>query len=265
MDILIALLAVAFYCIALVGVVPGLANNQGIRIPRVFFTALIAILLHAYLLIDLIIHPHGQNLSIFNVASLISWIIAILTTLAILKIRVWFLLPTVYSFSILCLLAASFLPGSFITHLENQPQALIHISLALFSYSTLMIATLYTLQVTWLHRRLKIKKQWTPNPNIPPLMAIERQLFNIIAIGNTLLTITLISGLFSIHDLFEQGKLHKAVLSFLAWIVYSVLLWGHYRQGWRGKRVMWFSLTGATLLTLAYFGSRLVKEFIIGG
>jgi ABC-type uncharacterized transport system permease subunit len=29
--------------------------------------------------------------------------------------------------------------------------------------------------------------------------------------------------------------------------------------------VIWFSLVGAFLLTLAYFGSRFVKEIIIGG
>jgi len=62
-----------------------------------------------------------------------------------------------------------------------------------------------------------------------------------------------------------QGKTHKAVLSLLAWGVYSTLLWGHYHRGWRGRRVVWFSMVGAFLLTLAYFGSRFVKEIIIGG
>ncbi|MGR5541593.1 cytochrome c biogenesis protein CcsA, partial [Vibrio campbellii] len=66
-----------------------------------------------------------------------------------------------------------------------------------------------------------------------------------------------------IYDMFAQGKAHKAVLSFIAWIVYVVLFWGHYRQGWRGKKITWFALAGAALLTLAYFGSRFVKEIIL--
>lgn len=96
-------------------------------------------------------------------------------------------------------------------------------------------------------------------------MMVERQLFKLILVGNGLLTVTLLTGLLFLQDMFAQGKTHKAVLSILAWLVYSVLLWGHYRQGWRGRRVIWISLVGAFLLTLAYFGSRFVKEIIIGG
>jgi len=155
------------------------------------------------------------------------------------------------------------LPGGFITHLEAHPQILLHISLALFAYSTLMIATLYAIQLAWLDYKLKHKKL-AFNPNLPPLMLVERQLFKIILVGHILLTVTLITGFIFLQDMFAQGKTHKAVLSILAWGVYSVLLWGHYRMGWRGKKVVWFSLIGAFLLTLAYFGSRFVKEIIIG-
>ncbi|WP_299022103.1 inner membrane protein YpjD [uncultured Photobacterium sp.] len=264
MDMLIALMAACLYFLALGLVVPGLTNSNGIKTKPVFFCALAAITLHILLLKDSIFVGPGQNLSIMNVASLMSLIIASITTLAILKMRVWFLLPVVYSFAAINLSAATLLPGAFITHLESHPQVLLHISLALFSYSTLMIATLYAIQLAWLDHKLKSKKSLMINPNIPPLMMVERQLFKIILVGNSLLTVTLITGFIFIQDMLAQGKLHKAVLSLLAWCVYSVLLWGHYQKGWRGRRVVWFSLVGAFLLTLAYFGSRFVKEIIIG-
>ncbi|MGF1715119.1 cytochrome C assembly family protein [Photobacterium chitinilyticum] len=264
MDMLIALMAACLYFLALGLVVPGLTNSNGIKTKPVFLSALAAITLHILLLKDLIHGGPGQNLSILNVASMISLIIALLTTLAMLRIRVWFLLPVVYSFAAINLSAATLLPGTFITHLEAHPQVLLHISLALFSYSTLMIATLYAIQLAWLDHKLKNKKSLLINPNIPPLMMVERQLFKIILVGNSLLTVTLITGFIFIQDMLAQGKLHKAVLSLLAWGVYSVLLWGHYQRGWRGRRVVWFSLIGAFLLTLAYFGSRFVKEIIIG-
>ncbi|KLV04931.1 chromosome partitioning protein ParB [Photobacterium aquae] len=265
MDMLIALAAACLYFLALGLVVPGLTNNNGIKTKPVFFSAIGAIALHLLLLKDLILGGVGQNLSILNVASLISLMIAIITTTAMLRMRVWFLLPVVYSFAAINLSAAIMLPGAFITHLESHPQLLLHISLALFSYSTLMIATLYAIQLAWLDHKLKSKKSLLINPNIPPLMMVERQLFKIILVGNGLLTLTLITGLIFIQDMMAQGKLHKAVLSFLAWVVYSTLLWGHYQKGWRGRRVVWYSLVGAFLLTLAYFGSRFVKEIIIGG
>ena len=94
-------------------------------------------------------------------------------------------------------------------------------------------------------------------------MMVERQLFNIILIGNTLLTCTLLTGFIFVQDMFAEGKAHKGILSFIAWVVFSILLWGHYQKGWRGRKVTWFTVIGASLLTLAYFGSRFVQEIIL--
>ncbi|MDO6708716.1 MULTISPECIES: inner membrane protein YpjD [unclassified Photobacterium] len=263
MELLIAFSAAGFYLLALAFIVPGLSHHSGIQSRPVLLSATAAIILHVIFLKDLILGGVGQNLSILNVASLISLIISVITTVAMLRMRLWFLLPVIYSFAAINLAAAAILPGAFITHLESHPQVLLHISLALFAYSTLMIATLYAIQLAWLDYKLKHKKL-AFNPNLPPLMSVERQLFKIILVGHGLLTITLITGFVYLQDMFAQGKTHKAVLSLLAWCVYSVMIWGHYRQGWRGKKVIWFSLIGAFLLTLAYFGSRFVKEIIIG-
>ncbi len=265
MDMMLAVMAACFYCLALSQVLPGLTNNEGIRSRRVLTMAGIALGLHVILLKDLILGGAGQNLSILNVASLISFIISSITTLAASRIRVWFLLPVVYSFAALNLCAATMLPGAFITHLEAHPHVLLHISFALFAYATLMIACLYAIQLAYLDNKLRSKKKLLINPNLPPLMLVERQLFKIILIGHALLTSTLATGLWFVGDMFAQGKAHKAIFSMLAWCVYTVLLWGHYQKGWRGRRVIWFSIIGAFLLTLAYFGSRFVKEVIIGG
>ncbi|MBY7804666.1 inner membrane protein YpjD [Vibrio fluvialis] len=263
MDNLIAIVAAILYVLSIATIVPGLANQTGIKAKTVFISAALALLFHAWLLSDLILHGSGQNLSILNVASLISFIISLVMSLAMFKARLWFLLPVVYSFSAINLSAAAFLPGTFITHLENDPKLMFHISLALFSYSTLSIGALYALQLAWLDYKLKKKKGLTINPNLPPLLMIERQLFKIILIGNLLLTGTLITGFVFVQDMFAQGKAHKGILSFIAWIVYSILLWGHYQKGWRGRKVTWFAVAGATLLTLAYFGSRFVREIIL--
>ncbi|WP_260260937.1 cytochrome C assembly family protein [Vibrio intestinalis] len=263
MDNLIAVVAAILYLLAIATIIPGLVHQTGIRAKTVFISAILALMFHGWSLSDLILSGNGQNLSILNVASLISFIIALVMSVAMMKTRIWFLLPVVYSFSAINLCAATFLPTSFITHLEHDPKLLIHISFALFSYSTLSIGALYALQLAWLDNKLKNKKSLAINPNVPPLMAIERQLFRIILIGNLLLTATLITGFTFVHDMFAQGKAHKGFLSFIAWIVYSVLLWGHYQKGWRGKKVTWFAVAGATLLTLAYFGSRFVREIIL--
>ncbi|USD65698.1 inner membrane protein YpjD [Vibrio sp. SCSIO 43136] len=263
MESLIAVAAVILYALAISMIVPGLAHSTGIKTRTVFTSAAIALVFHAWLLSDLIFRGSGQNLSILNVASLISFIISMVLSGSMFKTRLWFLLPVVYGFSILNIIAATFLPSAYITHLENAPTLLLHISLALFAYATLTIAALYAIQLAWLDNKLKNKKSLAINPNLPPLLKVERQLFKIILVGNGLLTATLLTGYFFVGDMFAQGKAHKAVFSFIAWVIYSVLLWGHYQKGWRGTRVTWITVIGATLLTLAYFGSRFVREFIL--
>ncbi len=46
-----------------------------------------------------------------------------------------------------------------------------------------------------------------------------------------LLTLTLCSGLFYMHNLFSSENIDKAVLSIIAWFVYIVLLWGTIMKG----------------------------------
>lgn len=55
-------------------------------------------------------------------------------------------------------------------------------------------------------------------------------MFHITQIGVVLLTLTLCTGLFYMHNLFSMENIDKAVLSIVAWFVYIVLLWGHYHE-----------------------------------
>jgi len=204
----------------------------------------------------------GQNLSLVNIGSVVSLIICTVMTIVASRNRGWFILPIVYSFALINLAFVTFLPGEFITHLEQSKGLLVHIGLALFAYATLIIAALYALQLAWLDYQLK-NKRLTFNSDMPPLMTIERKLFHITQVGVILLTLTLCTGLLYMDNLFSRENIDKAVLSILAWFVYIVLLWGHYHEGWRGRRVVWFSMAGAVLLTLAYFGSRLIQQLMI--
>ena len=88
---------------------------------------------------------------------------------------------------------------------------------------------------------------------IPPLTAMEALLFQMIGAGFILLSITLVSGLFFLEDLFAQHLVHKATLSFIAWGVFGVLLWGRWRFGWRGRTAIRWTLSGFVFLALAYF------------
>ncbi len=122
MDSLIAIAAAILYVLAIVTIIPGLVHQVGIRTKTVLVSAVLALAFHAWLLSDLILSGSGQNLSILNVASLIGFIISLFMSIAMLKTRIWFLLPVVYGFAAINLSAAAFVPTAFITHLEHNPK-----------------------------------------------------------------------------------------------------------------------------------------------
>ena len=66
-----------------------------------------------------------------------------------------------------------------------------------------------------------------------------------------------------IDNIFAQHLVHKTVLTIVSWLVFSVLLWGHYQLGWRSKTAVRLTLTGFALLVLGYFGSKLVLELVL--
>lgn len=254
--------AIICYLISLGLIVPGLLRKNGHYQKVALVAAVIAMVLHAVTLQQRIFEATGgQNISLLNIASIISLIICIAMTIVASRNRGWLLLPIVYSFAIINVALASFMPWEVIAHLEDKPKLLTHIALALFSYATLMIAALYALQLMFIDHQLKNKKLYF-SPDMPPLMVIEKKLFHIIQIGFGLLTLTLFTGFLYMDNLLGRENAHKTVFSIIAWCVYAVLLWGHYQQGWRGNRVVWFSLAGAGLLTLGYFGSRLIQYLI---
>ena len=258
-----ALLALVAYSVSLALIIPGLLQkNSGWR-RMANLSATVALVCHAFALEARILPggESGQNLSLLNVGSLVSLMICTVMTIVASRNRGWLLLPIVYAFALINLAFATFMPNEFITHLEATPGMMVHIGLSLFSYATLIIAALYALQLAWIDYQLKNKKLAFSH-EMPPLMVIERKMFHITQVGVVLLTLTLCTGLFYMHNLFSMENIDKAVLSIIAWFVYIVLLWGHYHEGWRGRRVVWFNVAGAGILTLAYFGSRVIQQFV---
>jgi ABC-type uncharacterized transport system permease subunit len=98
---------------------------------------------------------------------------------------------------------------------------------------------------------------------LPPLQAMETLLFQMIGAGLCFLTVSLISGFIFIDDLFAQHLVHKTVLSIIAWFIFTGLLLGRCRYGWRSDTAIKWTLIGFVLLLLAYFGSKLVLELIL--
>jgi len=206
----------------------------------------------------------GQvNFNLPNVISLVSLIISLFITLTALKFKVSLLMPVTYGFSCLWLLTTLFLPEIKSIPLTASKFGLVtHITFSLVAYCVLVIACLYSFQSTYINSKLK-EKNLLAVSHLPPLMLVERQLFLILATGTLCLFFSNITGVIFIDQFLATENIHKTLLSLVALVIYSVILWGHFKQGWRGHKVLTLTIIATAILTLSYFGSRFVKEFLL--
>jgi len=264
-DFLVIGSSMAFiaYMLATLAIVSRLFHPNGPNLERVLILATTAIAIHLFNDAQLFFNKEGINFSLPNVISLVSLIITITISVVALRVKVNLLLPVIYGFAGIWQLARIFIPTSESIPLVAEKIVLVsHISLALIAYCILIIATLYAFQVTYINLKLK-NKNLTAVVHLPPLMQVEKQLFTILAVGTLFLFASELIGLAFLDGFFAKEKMHKTVLSLIALLIYTVILLGHYLQGWRGHRVLVLTITASALLTLSYFGSRFVKEFLL--
>lgn len=261
MPTLFPALALLAYLIATFAIVLRLFHPAGPNFKLVFTAATAAVVLHMLSLAGAIFTADGQNFSLQNVSSLVCWLITLSITLTSLRTPAILLLPLVYGFAALLLLITLFLPDSAqMQHLEHSPGLIAHITLAFVAYVVLLLATLYSIQVAYISYKLKHKDFSGVSRFLPPLMQAEKLQFRLLALGTLSLVIALLTGIPFTTNWLE----HKSLLSSVALGVFMVLCWGHARLGWRGKTAISLTLVGTLLLTLAYFGSRFVKEVLLG-
>ena len=257
--------SIAFICyiIASAAILTRLFHTKGPNLVLVLTFACIAIIAHTLTTVQSIFYLHEINFSLPNVITLVSLVITLIFTTIALKFKVNLLLPVVYGFAGIWQLVMIFIPPvAQITLAADKLVLISHITLALIAYCVLIIATLYTFRVAYINFKLK-SKNLTAVTHLPPLMQVENQLFLILALGTFFLFVSQLSGFIFLEDFFTKERAHKTVFSLLALGIYLLILWGHFKQGWRGHKVLVLTIIASTLLTLSYFGSRFVKEFLL--
>ncbi len=205
----------------------------------------------------------GLRLGLFEAASLIAWVVVLILLLTSIR-------RPLENLGIILLPVAALLVG--IQPWAPPPQAIttagewhltLHILLSTGAYSLIMLAVAQALLLYYQERALRQRQPGGLIRALPPLQSMELLLFQLIIGGFFLLSLALVSGLLFVEDLFAQHLVHKTVLSIAAWLTFAVLLWGHWRHGWRGRTAVRWTLGGATFLILAYFGSKLVLEVLL--
>lgn len=255
--------AILFYCLAFILVSVRLMHPNGPNRLAVSISAAIAVVLHACILGHVIFTADGQNFSLTNVISLVMWIITFTFTILIFRLRLMMVVPVVYACSVMSVVLLCLVPPAYIIHFDLHPKIFAHVIMSLMSYSTLLIATLYAIQLSAIQNKLK-NKEFIRNTITPPLLTVEKQLYHLVMTGFMLLSIVIATGFIFLENIFSNGTGHKAVLSIIAWLVYAAMLLQHNTIGCKIRTELIYTLTGALLLTIAYFGPRTVRELIIG-
>ncbi len=223
----------------------------------------VALLIHLFNAILAISTPAGYDFGFFRVASLFSWVMALIVVLASLRKPVANLFLVLFPLAIVSILCSSFLPSFYHPHAGLAGGVALHSVLGILAFSLLTIAAIQALVVAWLNRELKQHHYSNTLRHMPPLQSMEELLFDFIRAGFIALLAVIISGFMFMDDMFAQHLAHKTVLTIVSFAVWGILLWGRQRFGWRGKVALRWILGGFVVLILAYFGSKFVLEILL--
>lgn len=224
----------------------------------------IAIVIHLYAFHDVFISPQGLNFSFFLTLSFTAWLAALIVLLSSLRQPIENLGIAVFPFTAISLIFLHIRQTEGVV-LSSIPAGLeTHIIVSAVSYSLLALAALQSILLAIQNKQLRNRHPGGFVRALPPLETMEALLFQLIGIGYVLLSISLVSAVPYTHDIFAQHLVHKTILSISAWIVFAILIWGRWHFGWRGRTAIRWTLSGFVVLMLAYFGSKMVRELILG-
>jgi ABC-type uncharacterized transport system permease subunit len=224
----------------------------------------LALLSHGALIYQSVLGQGDIRLGFGNSLSTIFWLTALAYWLAsqrapLARLQSW----------VSGLAAASVLVMAFFTatHAIPNSQTLAlraHLVVAFLAYGLLAVAALHAVLMTMLEKQLH--RGALLQDGAPPLLTLEAMLFKTIGVGFALLTLAVFSGVFFSEEIFGTALhfSHKIVFAILSWLVFGGLLLGRHFRGWRGRTALYWTITGFTLLILAYLGTQFVLEVLLG-
>ena len=260
----ILLITAVFYLLAVILLYMAVAERSKPKRSLAAVITLLGVLLHIWAEAQHWIVPETPHVSLLNVMSLCA-----LATVAIplctfpLRNSLFDASLVALPTSILILIAEGVISAPILGIAETSPGMTLHIITSIVAFGVLGIAGVYAMFVTLIDHLLRRHSFNSLVQTLPALDTLEQLLIHLIKAGLVVLTVSLITGLVFVNDLFGQHLGHKTLLSIFAWLIFVLLLWGHWKKGWRGRVTSRMTLAGIVILLLSYFGSKLVLEIIL--
>lgn len=221
----------------------------------------VAIVAHAIGLESVIVSNYGYALGFAPMASMVALTVTLIVLISHNRNPTYLLMAALFPINIVTIALSMSLSTYIKTDLPFE--IFLHIVLSITAYSLIALAMMQSMLLVWQNYHLKNPKSKPPPRRLPAIQTMESLLIDLILSGELVLTLSIISGIVYIDNIFAQDLIHKTVLSITSWIVFAILLIGRRQRGWRGNTLVKWVLLGFSLLMLAFFGSQLVLEFIL--
>ena len=241
----------------------------------------ILLALHGFACYQDIFTPQGLVFGFAQALSMMAWV-----GITLYWIEAWFyplqgMLPLVVGLATLFSFLPTVFAGAIIsTKAVHSPGFRLHFITANIAYGIMFLATLQAILMTLQDKSLRSKQEQESSTllrllvpgggskwldQLPPLLTMERVMFNVIGIGFCLLTVAVFSGIFFSQSLFGRPLIfdHKTVFSLISWVMFGSLLYAHWKVGLRGAEASKWVLGSFVVLLLSYVGSRFVLEVIL--
>ena len=261
-TIIFGVFAVCFYLIGSVFQGLNFAFDKDTR-SKVFFFGAMAVIAHGISAYGVIRTTSGFHFGISEISTLITVSISLVVLISSIRKPLENLFLGLFPLAVITIIASLTINSRFPPTVMSAGLAS-HVLISILAYSFITIAALQAGFLAYQNHQLKHGHAGGLINKLPPLQDMEEFLFELLWVGQILLSLGIVAGLLFIDDIWGlDGVIHKTFFSILAWIVFAILLWGRHRLGWRGNTAIKGTLSGFALLIVGFYGVKFALEYII--
>ncbi len=260
-SILLAVLAA--YLIAAIHSILAFVNKRRTLQRVAEWSIIVGFVLHtAALIADWAIDGHYPLFGLREALSFLAW--ALVVVYAVVRYRY----PTqaVGAFTMPLISALTFVALLMGTNSSNAPASFsatwlfpIHTTLLIFAYAAFFIVFLASVMYLLQERALKLKAFGAIFHRLPPLTTVNALATSASALGLTLLTLGIATGMF--WSSARSGRFWnndpKEIFAVITWLLYFVLTVYRSSAYWRGRSAAWLGVVGFGLVLFTFIGAPL--------
>lgn len=262
LTLISGIFAVVFYLTGLGFQLVNFATNKETR-RLVFSFSALAVLAHGISALGVIRTANGYHFGIVEISTLIAVSISLLVLISSIRKPLDNLFLGLFPLAIVTIVV-SLTTSSALPPTSLSGGLASHVLFSILAYSFITIAAAQAGLLAYQNYQLKHGHAGGIVRRLPALQDMETFLFELVWIGQLLLSVGIIAGFLFVGDIWgRDGVIHKTFFSILAWIVFAVLLWGRHQLGWRGVTAIRWTLSGFALVLVAYYGTKFALEYII--